>query len=382
MAAVAETEAPAPIPAVFPLLGAASFCAFSTRYSLAPLVSVFIAAQAGYTAAQKTYLLSAFFPGYVASMVPGGILASVYGGKKVFSVVLWGHALFAALIPAAVRKGPTALWACLCAIGLCQGPLFGAQKSAQAAWLPSDGPTRARALMVVNLGSKLAGPITNLLVPVIAGSQLGWRSVAYIYAIFTAGFALLWQVLVKDAPAPPPSDGTSELHSKGSRAIDWRIFRVPAVWAPLVMHVAENTSMYAIMQMSPLIYTDVFRVDPAAMGKFLAAPPALNALGAPVIAKVEGYLHRRGVPMLTIQKAAVRTDNALQTTVSRGGKCVRSHRTSLLLHDSCWCAFGQSGLGAMLETLSQALFAATQVVPALRSPVLATGMCHDIIFCV
>ena len=54
----------------------------------------------------------------------------------------------------------------------------------------------------------------------------------------------------------------------------------------------------------------------------------------------------------------------------------RSDRASLRLHDSCWCAFGQSGVGATLETLSQALFAATQVVPALRSPVLATGMCH------
>jgi hypothetical protein len=83
----------------------------------------------------------------VASMVPGGVLASLYGGKAVFSFILWGHALFAALIPAAVRKGPAVLWACLCAIGLCQGPLFGAQKKVQAAWLPSDGPARARALM-------------------------------------------------------------------------------------------------------------------------------------------------------------------------------------------------------------------------------------------
>lgn len=54
----------------------------------------------------------------------------------------------------------------------------------------------------------------------------------------------------------------------------------------------------------------------------------------------------------------------------------RSDRASLRLHDYCWCAFGQSGVGATLETLSQALFAATQVVPALRSPVLATGMCQ------
>ena len=59
-----------------------------------------------------------------------------------------------------------------------------------------------------------------------------------------------------------------------------------------------------MLTVSPLIYTDVFNVQPAALGKFLALPPALNALGAPLIAKLEGHLHRRGIPMLTIQKAA------------------------------------------------------------------------------
>ena len=101
-------------------------------------------------------------------------------------------------------------------------------------------------------------------------------------------------------------------------AIDWRVFQIPAVWAPVLMHVAENTSMYAIMQMSPLIYTDVFNVDPAALGKFLALPPALNALCAPVIARMEGYLHRRGWEMLKIQKLAVRTS----------GTCMVSRRTT------------------------------------------------------
>lgn len=355
---------------MFPLLGAASFCAFSTRYSLAPLVSVFIAKQVGFTAAQKTYLLSAFFPGYVASMIPGGVLASLYGGKRVFSVVLWGHALFAALIPAAVLKGPSALWGCLCAIGLCQGPLFGAQKAAQAAWLPTDGPTRARALMIVNLGSKLAGPITNVLVPAIAGSWLGWRSVTYIYAMFTAGFALLWQILVQDPPTPriselPHKDTTEPPATGVSPAIDWHVFRIPAVWAPVLMHVAENTSMYAIMQMSPLIYTDVFRVDPARIGKFLAIPPALNAIGAPLVAKVEGHFHRRGVPMLRIQKVAVRTIKSRCDT--------RSDILHSRLIDGC-PRLQKSGLGATLETFSQTLFAATQAMPALRSPLLATGV--------
>ena len=68
-APVQETRA-ARIPPVFPLLGAASFFAFSTRYALAPLVSVFIAAQAGFTAAQKTYTCSTQSLWFVALIPP------------------------------------------------------------------------------------------------------------------------------------------------------------------------------------------------------------------------------------------------------------------------------------------------------------------------
>ena len=281
----------AALPPVFPLLGAASFCAFSTRYALAPLVSVFIAAEYGYTAGQKTALLGAFFPGYVLSMIPGGVLAQACGGKIVFSVILLGHSMFGALIPSAAQRGPATLWACLCAVGLCQGPLFGAQKKVQAAWLPSDGPARARALMVVNLGSKLAGPATNIAVPLLAASRFGWRSVTAIYAAATGIFAILWQLLVAETP-PGGALSAGATKAPAATAIEWGVFRVPAVYGPLLMHVAENTSMYAIMQMSPLIYTEVFGVAPAALGKYLALPPALNALGAPVIAEVERHLHR------------------------------------------------------------------------------------------
>ena len=62
-AAAAAAATGGGLPPVFPLLGAASFCTFSTRYAMAPLVSVFIAAQEGFSTAEKTYLLSAFFPG-------------------------------------------------------------------------------------------------------------------------------------------------------------------------------------------------------------------------------------------------------------------------------------------------------------------------------
>jgi len=56
---------------------------------------------------------------------------------------------------------------------------------------------------VVNLGSKLAGPATNVLVPLLAGSKFGWRSVTWLYASVTAAFAVLWQLLVSETPPLP-----------------------------------------------------------------------------------------------------------------------------------------------------------------------------------
>ena len=75
------------------------------RYSLAPLTSVFAAMELGYTDAQKAYLLGAFFPGYIASQFPAGILSQLIGGKVMLTANLVGHALFMLLLPSAAALG-------------------------------------------------------------------------------------------------------------------------------------------------------------------------------------------------------------------------------------------------------------------------------------
>jgi hypothetical protein len=328
---------------IFALLGGASFCTFGIRFALNPLASVFIASEYAFTAAQRTWLLSAFFPGYILSMIPGGLLASHVGGKAVYTGILASHAALALAIPAAARAGPGALWGCLCALGLCQGPLFGAQKQLQAGWLPTDGGERARALMVVGLGSKLAGPVTNVAVPWLAASALGWRGVARLYGGMTAVFAVLWQLLVSAAPPPqpPPVAPAAALEpdpEANRRRIELGIFRIPSVYAPGIAHIAENASVYSILQLSPLVFTEVLGVPAAQLGRFLAVPPAINAVGGMLVPELERVLHRRGWPMLTIQKA-------------------------------------MTGTGSAIEAGCQVLFALAQLVPAWRSPVLATVAC-------
>ena len=146
------------------------------RYSLAPLTSVFAAMELGYTDAQKAYLLGAFFPGYIASQFPAGILSQLVGGKVMLTANLVGHALFVLLLPSAAALGYRWLGACLCCIGLVQGPMGPAQQKIKTAWLPV-GPDRALALQIIALGSKAAGPLSNLAVPFLS-STFGWSAPA------------------------------------------------------------------------------------------------------------------------------------------------------------------------------------------------------------
>ena len=98
-----------------------------------PTAIPFLARQAGLNAAESSKLLAAFFPGYVLTQIPGGILAQHIGGKAVVFLNLLGNGLFLMAAPLASTLGKylggqvnAVALAFLCA-GLCQGPLVPVQ---------------------------------------------------------------------------------------------------------------------------------------------------------------------------------------------------------------------------------------------------------------
>ena len=95
---------------VYTMLSGQLLCNFSIRYMLAPLASVFIAAEYGYSEAQKAALLGAFFPGYMVTQFPAGVLAQMVGGKGVLTANLLGHATMLLALPAAARRGHKWVW--------------------------------------------------------------------------------------------------------------------------------------------------------------------------------------------------------------------------------------------------------------------------------
>jgi predicted MFS family arabinose efflux permease len=189
-------------------------------------------------------------------------------------------------------------------------------------------------LQVINLGSKLAGPLTNSTLPVLS-TVLGWRAVARGYGLLTAAFALLWHRCAAEGPTAETKEAPQAPAVESKSAIEWEVFKVWAVWAAFLMHLAENNSYYAIMQLAPQIYTQLLGVKPANLGRYLAVAPAVNVCGAFLVAGVEAALHRRRVPLLRIQQ-------------------------------------GMTAVAAVAEVVFLSMFAAVQMIPAWRSPLAAT----------
>ena len=145
-----------------------------------------------------------------------------------------------------------------------------------------------------------------------------------MYGAVTAAFALTWHLCASEVPddikpqepepepepepqpePEPDEEGEEEVPADGDRAlssppasprlsaapsqplvssvaakankrrglpkkIEWRVFREPSVWATFFMHLAENNAYYAMMQLSPQIFTDHLGVAPSALPRFLS----------------------------------------------------------------------------------------------------------------
>lgn len=92
-----------------------------TRVGL-PYIVPFIAAEYGFSEAQRASLLTAFTAGYITCQVPGGYIAEALGPKFVLLCNNIGLVALLGLLPRLANLGPGAVWCALAGVGVLQGP--------------------------------------------------------------------------------------------------------------------------------------------------------------------------------------------------------------------------------------------------------------------
>ncbi len=149
-------------------------------------------------------ILGSFFYGYVLTQIPGGLLADVYGAKKVFGLGVLCTAVLTLVTPLAARAGYQYLIAVRVLEGIGEGVTFPAMHSLWGHWAP---PLERSRLVTISysgthIGTVLALPISGLL------SDLdfldGWPLAFYVFGTSALIWFVLWMILVHDKPSKHP----------------------------------------------------------------------------------------------------------------------------------------------------------------------------------
>jgi ACS family D-galactonate transporter-like MFS transporter len=235
----------------------------------------FIARDNGMGEGERAALLAAFYPGYVAGHVPGGWAVQRFGGKAVLAVNMAGTAALCCALPLAARVRQN--WRCaalsmgLMSMGFFQGPLIPALQHMRKDWLP-QGPGRALAMRLSDLGGALTGVLTPLLPPFVA-MRYGWRSFVMVYGVYVALFLAVWQRWARDRPAHMVA-----AQSHAPQAVDWTIFLESSVLAMICAQFGSGFSVYTLQQWQPIY----FMCAPC----LLLRRPSTGSLGRPAAAVV------------------------------------------------------------------------------------------------
>lgn len=135
---------------------------------------------------QQGVILSAFFYGYVITHIPGGLLATKFGGKWCLSLGILSTAIFTLITPLAIQWGGANTLIVLRFLeGLGEGTTFPALSALLAAWIPLKERSK--------LGSFVfgGGQVGTILGTWISGQLLHayhWSTVFY----FFGALGIMW----------------------------------------------------------------------------------------------------------------------------------------------------------------------------------------------
>jgi ACS family glucarate transporter-like MFS transporter len=188
------------------LLAATATAAYLCRVNIS-VAGVLVMQEYGLTQVQMGRVFSAFLLGYTLFMLPGGLLADVWGARRTLALLAWGWVAVSALQAgvASGRSGGSAvavlalLMALRFVMGVLASPTYPAAVQGVARWIPASAHGLANGLVIgsVGLGSAIAPPfITAVMVP------WGWRMAMIASALPAFIIGIVWLFVREPGPSP------------------------------------------------------------------------------------------------------------------------------------------------------------------------------------
>ncbi|XP_017116101.1 putative inorganic phosphate cotransporter [Drosophila elegans] len=160
--------------------------------------------------ATQGLVLGSFFYGYVLTQVPGGRMAELYGGKKIYGYGVLVTAIFTLLTPLAAHWDLPLLVLVRILEGMGEGVTYPAMHAMLAHWIPPLERNKFAAVVYAgsNIGTVISMPLAGWLCSLdFLG---GWPSAFYIFGLLGILWFVAWMYLVYDKPSDHPRISASE----------------------------------------------------------------------------------------------------------------------------------------------------------------------------
>ncbi|XP_031552988.1 sialin-like isoform X2 [Actinia tenebrosa] len=251
------------------------------------------------------------------TQLPGGWLASRYGGKHLFGLGVLCTSVFTLLTPIAAHHSLGSLIALRVLEGIGEGVTFPATIEMWSSWAPPLERSRLTAISFAGCG------IGNIITQPIAGwlcdtyFLAGWPSVFYIFGALGILWYIAWLFLVYDKPASHPriseeekeyilsSIGTSQDKTLKNHSVPWlAIFTSPAVYAVVMGYVCANWAFYVLLTGLPTYFRDALHVKILEDG-FISSIPYITSVVLQLVAATLGdWLLSTGSRKVDVRKAS------------------------------------------------------------------------------
>ncbi|XP_032590563.1 putative inorganic phosphate cotransporter [Drosophila grimshawi] len=237
-----------------------------------------------WTEAEKSYILSSFYWGYVITQFLGGFLCKLFGAKTVIFWATFGSGVCSCITPLFIGWGG---WGTYCAIrvlmGCFQGLIFPSIHQHLARWSPPKERNRLGALS--HTGIECGNVLSMFVSGMIAKGPMGWPGISYISAGVAFASCALWFVLSANNATESRFIGEAERHyieSSLKHGVNYHHAVIPIPWkaiwtsvpflALLVARCAESWGLSTLQAEIPAYMNGVLQMDIKDNATFSALP--------------------------------------------------------------------------------------------------------------
>ncbi|XP_047107340.1 sialin [Schistocerca piceifrons] len=207
----------------------------------------------------QNMIIGCFFWGYVCTEFPGGRLAELIGGRRVFGTSMLVGSVLTLLTPLSARLGIAVVILLRVVLGLSLGVTWPSIHPMVAKWIPPMERSKFIAnTMASALGAAITMPVCGLLI-----ASFGWESVFYSTGLVGTVWSIAWFFLIYDSPAQHPRISYEEREyiekaigstTKKGKALPlpWRhVLTSGPVWAIIIAHACSIFGYFTVINQLP-----------------------------------------------------------------------------------------------------------------------------------